>query len=125
MKYTCKKCNIYFDYPKKGENGNILCPQCGGPATHNSEDDQQDTEKESGRMSSAWDMVATIVLIANIFGAIVACFVACQDGINWAMICIAVGETALVALFCGIVKLLASINTTLEVLGALHLANRE
>ena len=125
MKYTCKKCNIFFDYPKKGENGNLLCPQCGGPALTNSQDDQQEKLKATSSMSATWNTVATIVLIANIVGADVAFFLACKDGINWAAIGMAVGETALVALFCGIVKLLASINTSLEVLGALHLAKHE
>ena len=71
-----------------------------------------DTEKNK------WGIVALVILAADIIGAAIACIVISQNGINWPFIGGALAEVALVALLCGVVRLLDSIDTTLKVLGA-------
>lgn len=117
MKYHCNKCGIHFDYPKHDAANNNICPQCGAPAIANSTEDDTNTTAPS----SAWGTVAKVILAADIIGAVLFVLANSDDGIKWVLVGGAVAEVALVALLCGIVILLSSIETRLKDIGSLHL----
>lgn len=116
MKYHCDKCGIHFDYPKHDAANNNICPKCGAPAIANRAEDDTNTSAPS----SVWGTVAKVILGADIIGAVLFVLVNSDGGIKWALVGEAVAEVALVALICGIVMLLSSIDTTLKVIGAQH-----
>lgn len=114
MKYHCPKCGLHFDYPKKANDGSPLCPSCKEPAVLNIPEEDATTPTAGG---SPWRTVAVVILVADIIGSVIACLSMCRDGIKWAFVGGALAEVAFVALLCGTVYLLASIDTTLKVIG--------
>ena len=116
MKYHCEKCNIHFDYPKRANNGELLCPQCGAIATPNT--DEPDSSLPT---TSPWSNIAKFILGTNIVGAIILVVSGSSEGISWTLLGGAVTEVAFVALLCGIVIQLADIHTTLKTMASSNL----
>ena len=115
MKYHCDKCGIHFDYPKHDAANNNICPECGAPAIANNAEDDISTSVSS---SAIWGTVAKIILAADIAGAVIFVLANSDGGIKWELVGGAVAEVALVALLCGVVVMLSSIDTTLKVIGS-------